>query len=127
MALAQYALCNGGNKIVNVCTWDGNNATWQPAAGITPRDITSFPNAEIGDTFDGTTLTKAPPSPRVVAEGNRAALIEKGKSALVANSTFLAIASPNNAQSLAQIQSLSKQVNALIRLIGNQLDSTTDT
>jgi hypothetical protein len=123
MAVEQYALCDANNIVQNVCTWDGNNATWTPPGGITPRGIDAFPNCEIGDTFDGTTLTKAIPPPEPLSETNRKALYAKGAQALASNITYLAIPSPTQAQAGAQVQSLTKQTNALIRLTMSLLDN----
>lgn len=47
--------------------------------------------------------------------------------ALAANVNFLAIASPSTAQVTAQVKALTRQVDALIRLVGGQLDSTAGT
>jgi len=58
---------------------------------------------------------------------NAASLQGKAQAALAANSTFQAIASPTNAQVLAQVQLLTKECNALIRLALNLLDTTSDT
>lgn len=58
---------------------------------------------------------------------NEAALLAKAKTALTNNATFLAIASPTNAQAVAQVQALTRQVNALIRLVGRNLLSTEGT
>lgn len=51
-------------------------------------------------------------------------LLTKAANAIAANQTFQAIPSPTQAQGLAQIQALTAQVNALIRVVANQLSST---
>ena len=58
---------------------------------------------------------------------NEAALLAKAKTALTNNATFLAIASPTNAQAVAQVQALTRQVNVLIRIVGRDLLSTDGT
>lgn len=45
-----------------------------------------------------------------------AALLTKASNAIAANVTYLAIASPSNAQVTAQVRALTRQVNALMRL-----------
>jgi hypothetical protein len=58
---------------------------------------------------------------------NRETLQARAQTALTANATFLALASPSNAQTLAQVQTLTKEANALIRLALGLLDSTAGT
>lgn len=60
-------------------------------------------------------------------QANLAALQAKAQTALTANAAFLAIGSPNAAQTLAQVQILTRECNALVRLLLGQLDSTAGT
>lgn len=57
------------------------------------------------------------------AVDNREALLVKAAQALTNNATFLAIASPTQAQAVTQVKALTRQVNALIRM---QLGDTAD-
>ncbi len=58
---------------------------------------------------------------------NLQSLQAKAQTALSTNATFLALGSPTNAQTLAQVQALTRQIDAIIRLVGNQFDSTAGT
>lgn len=70
------------------------------------------------------TVVEDPMPPEQV---NADALTKKAQTALTANATYLAISSPSAAQVAAQVNSLTKQSNALIRLLVNKLDATTGT
>lgn len=61
------------------------------------------------------------------AATNEAALISAARGAIAGNKTFLALASPTNAQTLAQVKALTRQMNALIRLQVRDLLDTTGT
>lgn len=58
---------------------------------------------------------------------NQATLLGKAQTALTNNANYLAIASPTNAQVSAQVAALTRQIDALIRIDINQLDSTAGT
>lgn len=58
---------------------------------------------------------------------NTATLLAKAKAALTVNTTFLGIASPTNAQVIAQVKALTRQVNALIKLEVRDLLDTSGT
>lgn len=62
-----------------------------------------------------------------VDEVNAQTLRDRAAQALAANATFLALVSPTNAQVLAQVQRLTKECSALIRLGQNLLDTTDGT
>ncbi len=65
--------------------------------------------------------------PEVIAETNKRSLESKANTALTGNATYLALASPTNAQNTAQIKALTRQNNALIRLLIKKLDTTSGT
>jgi len=46
-----------------------------------------------------------------------AALLNKASNAVATNVTYLAIASPTNAQTVTQVRALTRQTNALMRLV----------
>ena len=88
-------------------------------AGVTEANraaIQSLINAYVYDAAEA----KLPP-------GNEGVLRAKAANALSTNATFLALASPTNAQTLAQVKLLTRETNALIRLLLGQLDDASDT
>jgi hypothetical protein len=58
---------------------------------------------------------------------NRSTLETRAGNALTANNNFIAIASPTNAQAAAYLKTVAKELNAIIRLILNQVDDIGDT
>lgn len=65
----------------------------------------------------------ANPAPRPM-EVNHEALLEQARQAHTENLTFLGVASPTNAQVVAQVKALTRQSNKLIRLVAGMLDGT---
>lgn len=63
------------------------------------------------------------PASELTAEQNRQTISDRAVTALTANTTYLAIASPSNAQNLAQIRLLTRETTGLIRLLLDQLDT----
>ena len=59
-----------------------------------------------------------------IADGNRATILAQADTARAANTTFLGIGSPSNAQNAAQVRALTVQMNKMIRLAVNALDGT---
>jgi hypothetical protein len=60
-------------------------------------------------------------------EQNRLVIQDRATQALTANATYLALASPSNAQNLAQIRLLTRECSSLIRMALNQFDTTDGT
>jgi hypothetical protein len=64
---------------------------------------------------------------REVLRTNAATIEDRMRQALDANATFLALASPTQAQTLAQVRRLTRECSALIRLALSELDTVDDT
>lgn len=60
------------------------------------------------------------------ADLNAQTLQDRARAALSANATFLGITSPTAAQVTTQVQRLTRECSALIRLMLNQLDDISD-
>lgn len=77
------------------------------------------------DTAGNQTLTRAYTADEITAmnartvAANLPALMAKAQQAISANVAYLAIASPTNAQVVAQVASLTRQVDALIKVVLN--------
>lgn len=63
----------------------------------------------------------------LAAEANELALRAQAATALATNVTFLALAAPTNAQTVAQVRALTRECSTLIRLLVRLLDSTDGT
>lgn len=81
-----------------------NIEVWQNGALVTTETVTISPEQDNADT-----------------------LRSRAEAALTANDAFLAIVSPTNAQTVAQVQKLTRECSALIRLTLNKLDTTNGT
>lgn len=55
---------------------------------------------------------------------NRRSIEAQAAIALANNAAYLAIRAPTQAQAIAQVEALTRQVNKLIRLVLNRLDDT---
>lgn len=90
--------------------------------GVTFVNVTDLsPQPAVGWTWDGTTFTEP------TVDTNRSTLLSKAQAAIQSNETYLAIASPTSAQAEVQVAALTRQVNALLRLVANELSSTSGT
>lgn len=58
---------------------------------------------------------------------NQQTLFANARTAIAANSTYLALANPTAAQNTAQIKRLTREANALIRLLLGELQDVSDT
>lgn len=81
---------------------------------------------EPGDTFVHQLAFK-PTGEVGLRQANRAAVTTKALLALQANAAFLALGAPTNAQTLAQVQRLTRECSALIRLLLDDVADISDT
>jgi len=82
------------------------------------RTIETYKNGQL----TGTTTVTVPDG-----DVNADTLRDRAAQAIAANQTFLGLASPTNPQTVAQVQRLTRECTALIRLMLGLLDDTTGT
>jgi hypothetical protein len=98
-------------------------------ATIVTDNTVTLPDGSTVETIvydDGSRSVQFTPGPGTPA-ANQQALQSRAQAALAANATFLGLASPTNAQTLAQVKTLTKECNALIRLLLGALDDISNT
>ena len=67
------------------------------------------------------------PEPEPVDVVNHRTLRQRAEGALASNGDFLALSSPTNAQTLAQVRLLTREASALIRLVLDKVDDVSGT
>lgn len=101
--------------------WDDNTSTYTTYEPTTGLQITSR-----AYTADETAAAQVR-AKLATANANLANVQSKANTALTNNQTYLGIASPTNAQNAAQVQALTKQMDAVIRILMQLLDTTAGT
>ncbi|QOT19748.1 hypothetical protein [Paenarthrobacter sp. YJN-5] len=101
--------------------WDDTSRTYT-AWGDDGEISEARPYTEAENTDADARLTDATAKATTQAD-----LLSKMQTALAGNVEFLNLAAPTQAQSLAQIKALTRQVNAAMRYLTNNLDSTAGT
>lgn len=97
----------------------------EPTVEINPTQIiVTHPSISSGNTAAVQSLINAYVFDPAWSGGVQGLLLARAAGALSGNATFLALASPTTAQAITQVKALTRQVDALIRLAANQLDST---
>lgn len=107
-------------------------AGWFPVTDTArPDDTPTTTHDRSVQLVNGTPTVVWTPRPKTVdeiaadtAQANRTTIRTQAADALTANRAFVGLASPTNAQTLAQVKALSRQMNGLIRLQLSLLDAT---
>lgn len=111
--------------LVEACGWFEVVDTPRPADDQTTTYDRSITVVKGVPTVTWTARPKTAPELAADTQStNRATIQQQATQALDTNRTFLALASPTNAQTLAQVKALTRQNQGLIRLLLNQLDAT---
>jgi hypothetical protein len=111
------AAAPAGNRASEADSQAGTFTTWNPAGVQTgQRALTA-----------GELAALAAQDAAAASGANRDTLTQLAQQALTANVAYLALGAPTNAQVTAQVQRLTRECSALIRLLLSQLDSTAGT
>jgi hypothetical protein len=111
------AAAPAGNRAERWDTETGQYTAWNTAGVVTATR--AFTPAEASQMAAADAV--------LTADTNRVTIEQRAQTALAANETFLAIASPSNAQNAAQIKLLTRECQGLIRLAIKALDSLNGT
>jgi hypothetical protein len=106
-------LPNGATVTADAFTTAGDGTTTETMTSTNPS----------GSTNHETIVTPGTGTPAA----NSATLQQRAQIALINNATYLAITNPTTNQAVAQVAALTRQVNALIRVVLAQFDSTVGT
>lgn len=116
--------------MTRVEVWDG--ARLRQQWDDTTRQYTAWePDGTVKETREYSPAENLEADARAAVASSEATtvadLLSRARTALEANTAFLAVTSPTTAQAVAQVRALTRQVNALIRITTRALDSTSDT
>lgn len=117
-------------ELQQACGWYVITSTPQPNDTDTHTHDRSIELVDGVPTVTWTARAKTADELAAVAQvANAGSLEAKARAALTGNGTYLALAAPTNAQTVAQVKALTRQMTALIRLSlrGDLLDNTTGT
>lgn len=119
MAVERYVVteANGTTVVGGPYLWDGVTPWVAP-------EQEGFPSRRV---LLETPTRKNLGQPIPITEQNRANLTDKAQQALAANWTFLAIGAPSAAQIQTQVQRLTRENTAIIRLMLGLLDDVSGT
>lgn len=101
----------------------GGPYIWDGVTPFTPSEMVGQPTRLLM-LETPTRRNNTPPS---ITEQNRATITEKATQALTLNANYLALGTPTAAQQATQINRLTRECSALIRLQLAQFDSASDT
>lgn len=119
MAVSRYVVTEAdGTTVV------GGPYLWDGVAPFVAPEMEGFPTRKL---LLETPTRRNLGQPLPITEQNRANLTDKAQQALAANGTFLAIGAPSAAQIQTQVQRLTRENTAIIRLLLGLLDDVSGT